>query len=214
MRKRAWPLAIVLLLAMHTRAAATDLSAVITGSDGKPLPNAVVSIVPDSNSRTERSSSRPADQTVDQRNETFVPLVTIVPKGGRVTFANNDPTTHQVFSFSRIKQFELTLARGESSSIAFDSAGVAALGCNIHDRMIAYVFVAESPYTALTGDDGLAVVKNIPPGKYRAQVWHPQQRPGSETPSVELALTGEAMTWEASLKVLPPRKTRSHGGNY
>lgn len=212
MRRSGKCLFVVLLLANCTRAAASDLTAIITGGDGKPLPNAVVSVM--GSGLVPPPYANPADRTIDQRGETFVPLVTILPKGGRVTFSNSDPKTHQVYSFSRIKQFELTLGRGEAKSIAFDNAGVAALGCNIHDNMIAYVFVTESSYVSLTGEDGAAVIKNIPPGKYRAEVWHPQQRPGSAPPSVELEISGEATRWEASLKVLPPRKTRSHGGNY
>lgn len=202
------------LLPLYSPAAATNFTAVITGEDGKPLPNAVVSLETNSPSAPSSLASRFGDATIDQRKETFIPLVTIVPKGGRVKFANNDPTTHQVYSFSKTKQFELTLARGEASAIAFENTGIAALGCNIHDNMIAYVFVADSPYTVLTNDDGQAVIKDVPPGGYRVQVWHPKQRPGSETPSVELALAGDAIRWEATMKVLPPRTARSHGGNY
>ncbi len=204
----------VLLLANASQALATDLSAVITGGDGQPLPNAVVTIATDSAASRQNAPARIADQTIDQRSETFLPLVTIVRKGGRVNFANSDPTTHQVFSFSPVKQFELTLGRGESKGIGFENTGVAAIGCNIHDKMIAYVFVADSPYTALTGEDGRAVIHDVPPGRYSVQVWHPQQRPGSAMPSTELELSGDIARWEASLKILPPRKTRSHGGNY
>ncbi len=91
--------------------------------------------------------------------------MTILPRAGRVVFANNDKTKHQVYSFSPIKQFEITLAQGERSpSFAFDKAGVAVLGCNIHDHMIAYVFVSDSPWTALTGPDGRTVIADVPPG--------------------------------------------------
>src|SRR5262245_57192191 len=127
----------MLLAAVWNTAAATTFTAEITDQDGKPVRNAVVSLVPESRT-TLPGACLPNDKVIDQRSETFVPLVTIVPRNGRVVFANSDPTTHQVYSFSPAKQFEITLARDTSSPpIAFPNAGVAALGCNIHDNMIA-----------------------------------------------------------------------------
>lgn len=35
--------------------------------------------------------------------------------------------------------------------MVFDKPGVVALGCNIHDRMSAYVVVVDTPHFALTG---------------------------------------------------------------
>src|SRR5690242_2650794 len=136
-------LAMVVLLASTHAANATTLTAEILDQDGRPVSNAVVTLVPDSKSSMPAAATRlTGEKTIDQRNETFLPLVTIVPKGGHIAFANNDQTTHQVYSFSAAKQFEITLARGEKSPpIAFDNAGIAALGCNIHDHMIAYAFV-------------------------------------------------------------------------
>ena len=73
----------------------------------------------------------------------------------------------------------------------FDTAGVAAIGCNIHDRMIAYAYVAESPWTALTGADGHVTIADVPPGRYQAQIWHPQAPPGHELPSVRTDIGGD-----------------------
>lgn len=215
MRKWLAAFAGAVLLAAHSPAAATDFTAIVSDEDGKRVPNAVVSLLTDTPSAMPAPSSRlQADKTIDQRGETFLPLVTIVPKGGRISFANNDPTTHQVYSFSRVKQFEMTLNRGQTSVVAFDAPGIVALGCNIHDNMIAYAFVADSPWTALTGDDGRALIQGVPPGNYRAQVWHPKFPPGRASPNVSIALSGDATRWEATIKLLPPRMARSHGGSY
>src|SRR5215467_14777462 len=168
-------LAMVLLLVMYKPAAATTFTAVISDQDGKPVANAVVSLMADSGSGMPAPGSRlSAEKTIDQRNETFLPLVTIVPKGGRIIFANNDQTTHQVYSFSKVKQFEMTLNRGQTAPVTFENVGVAALGCNIHDHMIAYAFVADSPWTVITDEDGLAVIADMPAGNYKVRVWHPK----------------------------------------
>jgi plastocyanin len=164
------------------------------------------------------SSKLPNEKTIDQRNETFIPLVTILPKGGHVLFANNDQTTHQVYSFSAVKQFEITLGRGERSPpIGFDATGVAALGCNIHDHMIAYVYVAESPWTALTGANGQAVFSDVPRGGYQARLWHPQFPPGRSVPGVRVDITGEDARLVLTVKLASApmsRMAHSHSGSY
>jgi len=155
------------------------------------------------------------ERVIDQRLETFLPLITIIPRNGRIVFANNDPTTHQVYSFSPVKQFEITLASGTSSPpIVFDTPGVAALGCNIHDNMIAYVFVAESPWTALTGLDGRAVIEDVPPGGYQAQVWHNRYPPRRQLPSARVAVSTETTQWAANIRVRNHSSSRSHAGSY
>jgi len=204
------------LVAVCNTAAATTFTAEITDQDGKPVQNAVVSLVPDAKTTLPGASTHlPNDKVIDQRFETFLPLVTIVPRNGRVVFANSDPTTHQVYSFSPAKQFEITLARDTSSPpIAFPNAGVAALGCNIHDNMIAYVFVAESPWTGLTGADGRVVIEDVPPGNYEAQVWHYRYPPRREPPSAHVAVATDTTRWAATIRVLVSTGTRSHKGSY
>jgi hypothetical protein len=58
--------------------------------------------------------------------------------------------------------------------VVFDKPGVVALGCNIHDWMLAYVVVLPTPWFALTPANGAATIADIPPGRYRAEVWHPR----------------------------------------
>jgi len=217
MGQKVFPFLCAVLFAICEPASAANFTAEITDQDGHPVANAVISLIPDAKASMAAASTRlPGEKTIDQRNETFIPLVTIIPKGGRIVFANNDQTTHQVYSFSPIKQFEITLARGEKSPpFAFENAGVAALGCNIHDHMIAYAFVAESPWTALTGADGRAVIAEAPPGNYQAQIWHPRFAPGREMPSLRVAVSGENTVLSVNVKLMPaPAMSHGHGGSY
>jgi len=210
-------LAIALLFASSEGAVATNFTADVVDQDGRPVGNAVVMLIPDPKAPMPAASTRlTADKTIDQRNETFLPLVTVVPKGGHIIFSNNDETTHQVYSFSAAKQFEITLARGEKSQpIAFDTAGVAALGCNIHDHMIAYAFVADSPWTALTGADGRAMIADVPAGNYQAQVWHPKFPPGRAPPNARATLSGDAAQLTIPVRLLSSAPaSRSHAGSY
>jgi plastocyanin len=180
--------ALLIVAAFPVWAATVDVQ--IAGADGRPAINSVVALVAQGD-ETPKSLRLPAEAVVDQRHETFLPLVTIVRKGGRVIFTNNDTTMHQVYSFSSIKQFELEVDEGHRSEpVVFDKPGVASIGCNIHDHMITYVYVADTPWAVLTDSTGRALLTDVPDGNYRVNVWHPQLIPGRPPPSPMLKVSG------------------------
>jgi plastocyanin len=110
---------------------------------------------------------------VDQVNKRFVPRVSVVRTGTTITFPNSDRIRHQVYSFSPAKTFSLKLYAGSPQMpVAFDQPGLVVLGCNIHDSMVAYISVVDSPYFAKTTETGTATV-NLPAGRYRLRAWHP-----------------------------------------
>jgi plastocyanin len=110
---------------------------------------------------------------IDQINKTFVPRVSVVRAGTAITFPNSDRIRHQVYSFSPANTFTLKLYAGSPKTpVIFDQAGLVVLGCNIHDNMIAFVGVVDSPYFAKTTDSGAATL-NLPAGRYRLRAWHP-----------------------------------------
>ena len=109
--------------------------------------------------------------TMVQEQKEFMPYVLPVQLGTRVDFPNHDPFRHHVYSFSAAKAFELKLyGGGESQSVTFDREGVIALGCNIHDTMLAYIYVVGTPYFATT-KNGARVLADLPPGAYTVKAW-------------------------------------------
>ena len=112
-----------------------------------------------------------------QRNLKFDPFVLLVPVGGQVSFPNQDTVRHHVYSFSAAKRFELKLyGQGETRSVTFDKAGAAAVGCNIHDGMIGFIKVVDTPFAAKTDAAGNAVIRNVPAGGATMKIWHPYMR--------------------------------------
>jgi plastocyanin len=112
---------------------------------------------------------------IDQINKRFVPRVSVVRTGTTITFPNSDRIRHQVYSFSPAKTFALKLYAGSPKTpVEFDHPGLVVLGCNIHDTMVAFVGVVDSPYFAKTSDAGNATV-NLPAGRYRLRAWHPNE---------------------------------------
>jgi len=159
--------------AVLAHAQTAEIAASVIDQQGRPVADAVLIAVPvDGNMR---SPQRPRDGSIDQVDKEFFPRVTIVPVGASVTFPNHDDVRHQVYSFSPAKRFELPLYAGvPAQPVVFDKPGVVVLGCNIHDWMVGYVYVSESPFFAKTGKDGKAVLAELPARAYVVRVWHPQ----------------------------------------
>ncbi len=110
---------------------------------------------------------------MDQRNLEFVPEVLIVQTGTSVDFPNSDQVRHQVYSFSEAKNFQLSLYAGRAHEpVVFNRAGLVTLGCNIHDSMVGYIYVTDSPWYGRTGADGTLRLQNLPPGEYTVRIWH------------------------------------------
>jgi hypothetical protein len=136
---------------------------------------------------------------IDQVNKRFVPRVSIVRAGTAITFPNSDNIRHQVYSFSRPKTFTLKLYAGSPhTAVNFDQAGLVVLGCNIHDNMVAYVGVVDSPYFARLGDTGTATL-NLPPGRYRLRAWHPNA--SAAIPPREISVAAAPMSILMSIDV-------------
>jgi plastocyanin len=127
---------------------------------------------------------------MSQKNRTFVPFVLAVTKGTKVDFPNLDRTRHHVYSFSEAKPFELKLYIGKTEApILFDTPGLVALGCNIHDYMQAFIYVADSPFVAVTDNNGELTFADLPQGQYQAKIWHPWQT--NAMPLSELTISAE-----------------------
>lgn len=147
-----------------------------------------------------------------QQDRQFTPFVLPVQLGTAVEFPNRDPFRHQVYSFSAAKPFELKLyGNNEVNSVTFDKEGVVALGCNIHDNMLAYIYVVGTPYFALTGKDGAAEVGQVPAGTYTIKVWHPGQKTG-ETVSQDVTLAAnDTTTVDLKIEMKRERRQRKPG---
>lgn len=114
---------------------------------------------------------------IDQVDKEFIPYVTVVQRGSAINFPNNDEIRHQVYSFSKSKQFELPLYSGNPSSpVVFDKSGSVAMACNIHDWMKAYVYVVDTNKFTLSNKSGQAVLTNLAKGQYEVVVWHPKAK--------------------------------------
>jgi plastocyanin len=158
---------------------AASLTVKVRTYQNEPLPDAVVFL------ETAGTTSMPMPAgghfEIEQKNKMFHPFVSVIPVGARVMFPNRDGIGHHVYSFSPPRKFQLPLSEHESTdTITFDQPGLVTVGCNIHDWMVAYIYIVATPYHAITSAEGLAVVENLPDGEYELHLTHPGIKSGTD----------------------------------
>ena len=160
---------VVPILFLVPLASAATLTVEVRDARGTPISDAVVYAVPESPAPLAKKTA-----VMDQKNRMFVPHILPIQAGTTVQFPNSDDVRHQVYSFSPAKTFQLPLYGGTPANpVVFDKPGVVTLGCNIHDRMTAYIVVVPTPYFASTVRGGHTTLGNLTGGKYTVHVWHP-----------------------------------------
>ncbi|MDI1364379.1 MAG: methylamine utilization protein [bacterium] len=171
-------------------AVAGSLTVTVRGADGKPVPDAVVTVNPGG-----RPTSGPIKfawpYRVAQQNIQFTPFVLIVPAGAEVSFPNLDKVRHHVYSFSAGNKFELKLyGHEENRTVRMPAVGVAAIGCNIHDQMVGFIKVVDTAYAAKSDANGVATIADVPEGAAVIRVWHPYLRAPKNEKTLSLATIG------------------------
>jgi len=189
------------ILAGPCLAMAAALSVDVTDSQGVPLPDAVVFAEP-----TGAQVLPKALHTVEieQRKRKFNPLVTVVQAGTEINFPNNDTVKHHVYSFSPAKVFDLPLYSGKPATPQlFDKTGTVVLGCNIHDQMLAYVEVVNTPYFGKTDATGKVRLDGVAPGKYALKVWHYNLPISAQVVEQPITMIGSDSTAAFKLELKP-----------
>ena len=187
------------LAAALPTAHAGALTIVVSDAAGKPLVDAVALLEPS----TVKVAVKPmADVEISQAKRQFAPRVTLITVGTKATFPNFDTVRHHVYSFSAAKTFELKLYAGvPNAPIAFDKPGVAVLGCNIHDKMAAWVVIADTPFIGRSGIDGQTRIDAVPPGPYKLTVWHPALPANTMPTPVAMTIGAGDLTHAARLAI-------------
>lgn len=184
---------------------AAGVDGTVTDAAGAPVANAVVYALP----TNPKSLPVPRAAIIDQIDKEYVPFVVPVQAGAAVRFPNKDNIRHHVYSFSPAKPFELKLYSGTPAKpVIFDKPGPVALGCNIHDWMVGYIYVVDSPWFARTDKSGVAKVEGLPAGEYQIHVWHPWMKTEPAPLALKLGETTEGAPFRLEI-VAPPKIARS-----
>jgi len=192
-------LATCVLLAAAAPLYAATVEVQLVAPDGKPLTDGVAWL----ESRDARTAARPlAGVEMEQADKRFTQRVAVVTAGTSVHFPNRDKVRHHVYSLSPIKAFELKLYTGTPANpVTFDKPGVAVLGCNIHDNMVAWVVVVESPHFGQSTGDGRVKLADVPAGSYKLRTWHPDLPPGAAALEQAVVVPPAGLQLKAALPV-------------
>jgi plastocyanin len=152
---------------------------------GRPLGGVVVTVSPVSGPA---HPAAPVRAVMDQIDRAFAPDVLVIPVDSTVAFPNSDSVSHQIYSFSPAKRFQLPLYRGKPyPPVVFDQPGVVTMGCNIHDEMLAYIVITDAAFFGRTNAAGSWSV-DVPGGGYRISIWHPRIRDDAKDLSAQLTV--------------------------
>ena len=178
-------------------AQAATVQVTVLARDGKPLPDAVV-VLELVDSSAPPKAPPPIDLVIAQEKMQFVPALSVVPAGSRVTFSNLDRWEHHVrglpaglagLTAAPGSGFELRLGGkvadkpAESVTITLDTTGPMQLGCHLHSSMRGSLYVTNTPWAVKTNADGVATLPDVPEGAARLRVWHVDQLlDGAPTP--------------------------------
>lgn len=160
----------VAILLVSQSGISAQLELTVVDDKGNPLKDTVAALVP----AQKIDYTTVPTAVMDQRQNMFVPGVLAIRVNTQVRFPNGDDVRHHVYSFSPAKKFELRLYHGMTAEpVLFDKPGTVVLGCNIHDSMVAYIYVVDTDYFAVANAQG-NISLTAPAGKYQLQIYHPQ----------------------------------------
>lgn len=116
---------------------------------------------------------KPVRATMLQKDKTFSPHVLAITTGSSVSFPNTDPIFHNAFSNYDGRIFDVGLyPPGTTRAVNFNRPGIVRVFCNIHSMMSAVIVVLDTPYIAVTANDGSFSIPSVPAGEYDLQVFH------------------------------------------
>jgi plastocyanin len=182
---------------------ASGVAVQVSDTAGNPLPDTVVYVETEGGAALPKASK---GAEIEQKGLKFLPLVTVVQVGSRIDFPNNDKVRHHIYSFSAAHKFDQKLYSGTSASPQiFDKPGIVVLGCNIHDKMVAYIRVVETPYFGKTDAAGVARIEVPAGGKYVLKAWHYNVAGGQPQEQALAVKAGDALsTASFKLALKPP----------
>ena len=212
--------ALAALLTVSFFSHAGNLTVAVTDRDGKPVPDAVVVVLP-TNKLVLPKALLPKEATINQEKMQFLPLVSLVGVGAKIKLFNNDPWSHHIKSspagldqFNTTKVGFETILEGKAegrpakaNEISLDSPGVVtanALGCFIHGSMRGFLFVSDSPWAAKTGANGAAIFEDLPDGAAQVKVWQADQLIDMTPQNVQINATPATSSFQ--LNVTPRRR--------
>lgn len=141
----------------------------LVGKDGA-LRNAVVTL-----HSVQRAVPADAGRLIlDNKNCAFAPHVQVATVGSDLLLKNSDPILHTVHArMGKETLFNVGLPKWRQVAKRLDRLGVIRINCDVlHTWMTAVIIVTQTPYFAVSDENGKFVIDHLPAGQYQAEIWH------------------------------------------
>ena len=106
----------------------------------------------------------------------YSPRILAMQRGEKLKVKNNDPKLHIPHSYLEDRTvFNLSLPfKGTTidATSRIRQAGVLKVVCDTHAWMLAYIHVFDHAYFAVSDEQGLFTIPNLPAGTYILKAWH------------------------------------------
>lgn len=183
---------------------AEELTIQVKAPNGEPLQNIIVyAEVP---SRLYPTLPPKDPIIINQQNKAFDPYISVVQKGHEVVFSNDDDFTHHIYSVTSVHQFSFKLRANKTNKVLFgagEPVEKVSMGCNIHDWMTGHLLVLETPFFAVTDEEG-KVSLSVPLNDYVVTAWHPQLQAKDNKLQQNITVTADsALEMTLSKPLLP-----------
>lgn len=142
----------------------------IVSAQGK-LHNVVVSIAAAGDAK-----ATPTKVVLDQKGCEYNPHVLAFPAGSTVEILNPDGILHNVHTYSK-NNSPINLAQPKfkkTMTVTFDKPEIIEVKCDVHSWMNGWLFVAGTPYFAVTDGNGSFQISDLPAGEHVVEIWHEQ----------------------------------------
>ena len=137
----------------------------------------------------------------DQSGCRYTPKVFGIQPGQLLEIRNSDDTLHNVHALpANSQQFNLGMPiKGMKLNKTFTKPEVMVkIKCEVHSWMRAYAGVVDNPFYGVTGEDGSAQIKNLPPGEYTIEAWH--EKYGAQTQKVTVTDKDQSVDFKFASK--------------
>jgi hypothetical protein len=148
----------------------------LVGREGG-LRNAVVTLHP----LDRNAAARPMPLVLDNKQCAFAPHLQVGAVGSELLLKNSDPILHTVHArMGNETLFNVGLPTWRQVTKRLDRIGVVRIDCDVlHTWMSAVIVVTDTPYFAVSDQNGNFVMEQLPAGPYRAEIWH--EKLGAQT---------------------------------
>jgi len=161
---------------------------VVTGR-GNGLANVVVYI---SSGETDTSAVPANSVTFKQQGCRYKTHVLAIRVGQEIKIINSDPISHNIHPLAKVnREWSRIEPPGTPSfTYSYEKEEFIPVKCNIHPWMQGYFVVLKTGHFAVTGEDGVFRLPDLPQGKYTVTAWHESLG----TQSQEIVVTGGETT--------------------